>query len=196
MTLVYKERYFPFYNLLKLLEKKGIDPHEDITDMLYSLIKYSVLCMKHDWGYPFHKNFYFLLRRLSKRDNFLELLKNEPDILFMETVCVTREMIDKRRQKYFLPEYIYYWRGLIGTFDVLNDNIVYDVKQTDQGTIIDNTICYKGENDYRGKIYYNLIIGKYVLYWINTDFTLAEEVQKLFFHETDNLVFEFGGEEY
>ena len=86
-VLIKKGRLFPICDLLKLLVKKGIDRKEDITILMYTFWHYQKLCVR---GYEslgmFHKVFYFMAYKLSKREDFVELLKENPKELFQEYI--------------------------------------------------------------------------------------------------------------
>lgn len=72
---------FPLINSVLLLQKKGLDPNDDITKELYSIVKYNEL-INIKSAQRITAEFYDVFCKLSKREDFLELLRDNPGKLF------------------------------------------------------------------------------------------------------------------
>lgn len=97
--LVKEEKFFSIIGLCDLLKEKGYSINESVTNILFTFVKYEKLCMRN-WRNLgiFHKEYYIMIYKISKKPKFIWLLENNPEELFMDNIYWT----DERQQEYYL----------------------------------------------------------------------------------------------
>ena len=172
MKMIETGRYFPVNSLLKLLSKIGFDEDEDITELVFNLIKYSKLCNKNElYNTDFwDKFFYFTLYRISKEKNFKDRLVLDIDNLFRKEVYWTEERLTEYKTQSSLPK--------IAIFDVIDHKLVLEKQDVNNGEVEGDFVKPIIKNEYRGYVAYNYIDEYYMIYWESPELELLTEVKE------------------
>lgn len=140
---------FTFKGVLDLLQKSGVEENEEIGTLMYTLVEYNDKCLKNGTT-AFFRSFYYLLYRLAKRPDFLELLRNDPQELFKDFIVYKledRESLSKYRA-IFSTKIGYFRVGKNGLETKVIDSTLGYVNETNE------IVPYETEEKWEGKVTY------------------------------------------
>ena len=173
-----KKKAFPFQGILKILKKAGAGPDEDLSYVMYTLHDYA----EHgiiQYLDGFTRIFYFILYRLAKRENFMELLRNDPEELFREHLLPEKDPVPDAEEMAWIIRMMNMDTDLdrpcrIGGYDFVDGTLVTDNVEIEYGTVEGEFVIHTTDDlGYRGDVAYDLVLGEPNIQWLGEE--LSEE---------------------
>ena len=196
---------FPLINSVKLLCKLGTDLDDDISKELYAIVQYNERINVKNVS-QVTPVFYFTLYRLSKRDGFLEMLRDDPRELFANEVAASEKARKEfqNHQKDLLadpdPDFDFYPPGdEIGVFRVTGHSVHAVTIPISDGIVRNDEIIFDAGTEmlksHPGSVTYSLIRKKYVILMAEPDTELMEVIRKVFRHPEREVEYRFANEQ-
>ena len=178
-----KKRAFPFEGTLKLLKKAGADPDEDLSDVMYTLHEYSGKVQKDRDG--FTPVFYFILYRIAKRKDFLELLRSRPQELFRDYLIEEDSVPSAEEAEWLikmLKEIDESRPNRVGGFDLADGKLVADPVEITFGTVEGEFVVHYSDRNYRGDVVYDMVYDEPSVRWYGEEdiSPYLDEIKKQF----------------
>ena len=168
-----KEDIIPFANILEKFDSIGVDKNEDITNEIYTLVKYQTL-INDECDMAFSASYSQIVCELSEQEDFWTCLKKMPEVLFVRHI---------KKFETKIPEIIRSDERdmFIGVFDVVNKQLQVIISPVNCGKVVGNQVVYRHDTEgWKGSFCYDMALDKFIARWPVRDVELLNEVCKRF----------------